>query len=309
MASRSPDLIEAVSAYLTMRRTAGYLLKREGKFLEDFARFSDARGQHYVTAHLAIQWAGTSTSAWVRINRLHSICLFAEYARAEEPRHEVPPPHHFGLYPKRRPAPYILTNTEIRNILHAASRLGPRKSLRPRVFETLFGLIAATGMRVSEAVALCYRDVDPAGLVVRKSKSGKGRVLPIHETTRQALDQYIEERSAVASDHDFLFVSLSGKPLRRETARDVFRQLVDDAGIPRRVGVRGPVIHSLRHTFAVRALEACEGDQCAVAEHMQAVSRYLGHSDIMHTYWYYESTPQLLAAISKMSEQSCQVQP
>lgn len=303
MAAQARSLIGAVEAYLAMRHIAGYELRREGKVLRDFAKYSGARGHRHIKSDLAVRWSAKSPSAWVRVNRIHTICQFADYARAEQPRHEVPPRDYFGQYPKRRPSPYILSRRQIEQLLVAAGHLGPTGTLRPLVFQTLFALIAATGMRVSEALALRFQDVTPAGLVIRRSKSGNGRVLFIHPSTRDALKRYIERRRRVPCESEHLFISVLGHPLSRKAAGVVFRELVDACGIPRRRRLRGPVIHSLRHTFTVRALEACRGNRRAVAEHMRAVSRYLGHSDITHTYWYYESTPQLMRAIATLSEE------
>jgi integrase len=283
MAAR--PLTEVVEGYLAMRKIAGYALRREGADLRAFARFMDARGQRRVVSALAIRWSAGSRSTWVRVNRIHAICHFVEYARAEDPRHEMPPIGYFGKYPKHRPSPYILSHRQIGQILAAAGRLGPSGTLRPVMFQTLFALIAATGMRISEALSLRFEDVTTHGLVVRRSKSGKGWVLPVHPTTTRALGQYVERRRRVPCETPYLFVSTAGQPLPRQKAAEVFRELVTDAGIRRQRHIRGPVIHSLRHTFAVRALEACRGDRRAITEHMRAVSLYLGHSDIVHTYW------------------------
>lgn len=303
MAAQARPLTDVVEAYLAMRKIAGYALRREGEYLRDFARFMDARGHRHVVSELAVPWSAESRSKWIRVNRIHTICHFAEYARAEDPRHEVPPIGYFGKYPKHRPSPYILTRRQIQQLLAAAAHLGPSATSRPDMFQSLFGLIAATGMRISEALGLRFEDVTASGLVVRRSKSGKGRVLPVHATTTLALEQYIERRRRVPCETHHLFISMSGRPLVRQDAAKVFRRIVTDAGIPRQRHIRGPVIHSLRHTFAVRALEACRGNRRAITVHMRAVSLYLGHSDIVHTYWYYQSTPQLMRVIAKLSEE------
>lgn len=303
MAAHAPALTEVVEAYLSMRRVAGYELRQEGKYLLDFAKYTSARGRRHVVSDLAVRWSAGSRSVWIRVNRIHTIFHFAEYARAEDPRHEIPPIGYFGKYPKRRPTPYILSHRQIQQILAAAGRLGPGGTLRPLMLQTLFALIAVTGMRISEAVGLRFEDVTSSGLIVRRSKSGKGRVLPVHASTHRALERYIERRRRVPCETTHLFISMSGTPLSRRAAAAVFRDLIADAGIQRHRRLRGPVIHSMRHTFTVRALEACRGDRRAIAEHMKAVSLYLGHSDIAHTYWYYESTPQLMRVIAKLSEQ------
>ncbi len=304
MAVKAVQMSDLVDAYLAMRRVAGYALLREGADLRKFAKFCAEKGVRHVATKLAIQWAERTPSRWLRVNRLRTISHFAEYARAEDGRHEVPPLRCLGTYRYRRPTPYILSRAQIDALLREAGNMGPKGTLRPQILQTLFALIAVTGLRISEALGLTLSDVGPTGLVVRKSKFGKGRVLPIHSSTWAALESYISRRRQVPSEDDHLFISLTGKVLRRHTVEEIFRELVDAAGIPRKPRIRGPVIHSLRHTFAVRALEASTGSSSAVAEHMLAVSRYLGHSDVVHTYWYYESTPQLMRAIARLSERA-----
>jgi integrase len=220
---------------------------------------------------------------------------------AEDPRHEVPPPDAFGPVPPRR-TPYIFAPGAIRGLLDGAAALGPCGSLRPKTYATLLGLLACTGLRISEALALQLQDITDAGLVVRSTKFRKSRIVPLHDTTRRALQAYLVARKRHAGLDATVFLSERRIRLPYSTVVSVFLRLVRDISIHPGPGKPGPRIHDLRHTFAVRSLEQCAGERRAVDRHMLALSTYLGHARLTHTYWYLQATPQLLADIAAQSE-------
>jgi integrase/recombinase XerD len=176
-------LMQAVNTYLAIRRAMGFALDHTEGYLRNFARFALARGDTHIVAATAVDWASRTTSEAQRRNRLHTVIRFARFMAAEDARHEIPPE---GLFwgRRQRPIPYIFSDNEIAQLLGAASRLGPPGSLRPQTYSTLFGLLAVTGMRVSEARHLYLQDVTRDGLLIRETKFHKSRLLPLHETTR-----------------------------------------------------------------------------------------------------------------------------
>jgi integrase len=198
--------------------------------------------------------------------------------------------------------PYIFTAEEIRRILQTASGLGKRNAFRGHTYNTLFALLACTGLRVSEAIHLCFQDITADGLVIRCSKFRKSRLVPLHETTQAGLEQYLLRRRAYTPLDDHVFVSLRRRPLLLHDAETAFHDIVEKLGLPRGAGLPRPTIHSLRHTFAVRALETCPDGRDRITKHMLALSTYLGHSKVANTYWYLEATPDLMRNISD----SCQ---
>jgi integrase len=294
-------LIQAVESYLAVRRAAGFELKSEGNLLRSFARFSDASGKHLVCAETAIEWAGSARSVNRRANRLGEVIRFARYIRAEDLRHELPPPV-FGKASRPRPVPYIFSRDDIRRLVQAASELGRRNPFRGQTYSTFFALLACTGLRVSEAIHLRFQDLTSDGLVIRCSKFRKSRLVPLHETAQAGLERYLQRRRPYAPFDDHVFVSLRRRPLLLEDAQTAFRAVIEKIGIPRRPGLPRPTTHSLRHTFAVRALEACPDGRDRITKHMLALSTYLGHSRVADTYWYLEATPDLLRNIAD----SCQ---
>lgn len=208
---------------------------------------------------------------------------FAIALQAEDPRHEVPPVDLFGHASHRRRARHIYSPDEIQSLMKAAQRLRPRGSIRPLTYATIFGLIAATGMRVSEALALRLSDVTDDGLIISQTKFKKSRLLPLHATTRHALDAYIARCRKVPSSSDALFISQQGTPPAYPTVGAVFLQVARSIGLRGAPGSRGARIHDLRHTFAVRSLEHCAHDAHAVARHTTALSTYLGHAHVSDT--------------------------
>jgi integrase len=170
------------------------------------------------------------------------------------------------------------------------------------MYPVLFGLIAATGIRISEALSLRSSDIAEDGLIIRQSKLRKSRLVPLHLTTQQALRAYLSIREALATSHDNLFVLNSGKVLTIEAADYTFRTLVRSIGLTSVPDRPNPRIHDLRHSFAVRSLERCLPDGTAVARHIVALSTYLGHVHVRHTYWYLQATPLLMTQIADAGE-------
>ena len=290
-----------VERYLALRRTLGFKLRNTERNLQAFARFATNQGDTRIRAATAVQWAAQASSPHARHVRLHDVVLLARFLHAEEAAHEVPPERLFHVRVVRQP-PYIYTPDEIGQLLAAAHRLPCSYVLRPTVYATLIGLIAATGLRVSEALDLRFDDLLPnAVLRIRQTKFAKSRLVPLHATTVDALTAYLQERQRVAIADDHLFVSANQRRIPTPTASTTFQRVIRLAGIaPDRQ--RRPRLVDLRHTFATRSLQRCAVRRESVARHMVALSTYLGHSSVVHTYWYLEATPDLMADIAAAGE-------
>lgn len=292
-------LAQAVEAYLRVRRACGVELKSQGILLRSFAAFSDAKGKHHVCSDVAIEWAGLG-SVHQRAHRLGEVIRFSRYIRAEDPSHELPPPI-FGSERCPRAVPYIFSREDIQRLVQAPAESGCRALYR-KTYSTLFALLACTGLRVSEAIKLRYEDITPDGLVIRCSKFRKRRLVPLHETVQAGIERYLEHRRPYAPFDDHLFVSLRRKPLHINTVETAFQTVVDKIDLPRGPGLPRPTPHSLRYTFAVRALETCPDSRDHITRHMLALSTYLGHGNVSYTYWYLEAVPELMRNIAERCE-------
>jgi integrase len=213
----------------------------------------------------------------------------------------VPPIFVFGRR-HVRPRPHIYSQGELRRLLDAAGRLPAIWPLRPQVFTTLFGLLASSGLRVSEALALRVDDVTSDGLVIRKTKFNKSRLVPLHGTAASALGRYLERRRRASTVSDYVFVSPKGGRLPLPTVSKTFLHLARQAGLRSGPGTPGPRIHDLRHTLAVRALEACPQGGSPVGWRLRALSTYLGHRNLADTCWYLHATPQLMRGVADACE-------
>ena len=189
-------------------------------------------------------------------------------------------PMPWGMGRSNGGTPHIYRPDEIARLMRAAGQLQPAGSIRPLMYSTLFGLLATTGMRISEALALQLDDVTADGLIIRQTKFQKSRLLPLHDTTQWALDDYLSVRVRLGNLDSALLVSITGKAPSYHTVVAVFLQLARSIGLRGEPGQPGPRIHDLRHTFAVRSLEQCRHDREAVARHVVALSTYLGHERI-----------------------------
>jgi integrase/recombinase XerD len=300
LAGGSAMLTRAVQTYLSVRRATGFALEKQGCRLRSFAAYSDAKGEHYVTSQTAIEWARQTSSVEARARRLGDVIRLARYLRAEDERHEIPMAV-FGSGRHRRRSPYIYSDDQIRQLIQLTAQSG-RRSLHRQTYSTLFALLSCTGLRVSEATRLRYDDITPDGLVIRATKFQKSRLVPLHETARAGLERYLKRRRPYAPLDDHVFVSIKRRQLRVQSVEAAFRTVADKMHWPRGSRQRRPTLHSLRHTFAVRALQACSDRRDHITQHMLMLSTYLGHCRVADTYWYLEAVPSLMRGIADHTE-------
>ena len=294
-------LTDAVERYLSLRQTLGHKLRGAGAHLRAFAHFAVATGDVHVRTATAMEWAKQARSPNARHIWLRDVSALARFLHAEDSAHEVPPRIFHAA--KSRPRPYIYTPEEIERLIEAAGRLRQTRAypMRRWVYTTLIGLIASTGLRISEALNLEFDDMLPGGVLrIRRTKFGKSRLVPLHPTVTEALDRYLDVRRTVAATKH-VFLSASRRRISGSMVRYTFRRMLRLAEIA--CGrTRQPRIHDLRHTFATRALEQCATRREAVARHFVALSTYLGHGDIKATYWYLEATPEMMIGIATAAE-------
>lgn len=296
-------LTQAVDHYLAARRGAGFLLKNTGQILQDFAKFATNKGDMHVRTRTVFDWLHDRPGSRLRSHvRLRAVVGFARYAYAEDELHEIPPANAFGpCHPQRRP-PFLFNPEQVETLVRAARSLEPKGSLQPHMYSTLFGLLAATGLRISEALNLQLDDATPEGLVVRNTKFNKSRLLPLHPTTKAQLQRFLERRVRVAGACPFVFVSVAGRQLHGNTARGVFQRLVFSLGIAKPGDKPRPRLHDLRFFFANQVLTNAHGDHDGISRQMVALTTYLGHSDVRNSYWYLEATPSLFSQIAQRCE-------
>jgi len=294
-------LDQLVTTYLEVRRALGFDLDETERMLRQYVAFAEALGDTHILTNTALDWCAEAGTAGQRHHRLRRVVLFARYARAEDPLHEVPPGDIFPRLPPQR-MPYIYTPEEAAKLIAAAEQLGPAGSLRPHTVATIIGLLFATGMRVSEALALHLDDITNDGIVIRKTKFRKSRFIPLHDTAQKRLQQYIDLRIRAGTPPNHIFINYHGKPLGHRGLNGSFRKARRTIGLERPVDQSQPRVHDIRHTFAVRALEACPDGRDRIAQHMLALTTYLGHTNVADTYWYLRATPKLMRDIADLCE-------
>lgn len=287
------DLAAHVQDYLRLRRSLGFKLESPGHFLAQFVAHLDSVGAETLTAELAISWArlpeGVQPVHWA--HRLGAVRGFATYLKTIDPATEIPPHDVFGAR-QQRPVPYLWSDAEIERLMDAARQLRP--AMWAATCETIFGLLAASGMRIGEAVGLQRSDVDlTAGVVtIRDGKFGRHRIVPLHETTTAALSSYAARRDQLSPGSRAFFVASRAPTLGTGSVQAAFGRITRQVGL-RTESVR-PRIHDLRHTFAVRTLIEWLRAGVDVGAGMSALSIYLGHVNPVGTYWYLQASPELM---------------
>jgi integrase len=290
-------LCDALEEYLNLRRALGFKLRNAGGLLKGFVTYAEREGASSITTGLAVRWAmeqkNCQPAQWA--NRLSLVRRFARYVSALDQGTEIPP---LGLLPHRfhRKGPYLYTDEEIARLIEAAKKLRSRLGLRAATYATLFGLLAVTGMRLSEPLAFDRDDVDLArGIVtVRRTKFGKSRILPLHASTGEALRRYRDVRDRICPRAQSFFVSERGKRLTSERVWWTFVQLSRQIGLRGQADRHGPRLHDLRHRFAIQTLLGWYRAGLDVEQHLPILSAYFGHAHVNDTYWYISAVPELL---------------
>lgn len=305
-------LSQRLDDYLTVRRSLGYDLSFSGRVLRGFAAFADREGADHITVDLFLRWKGAfgaaNNNTWSA--RLGMVRVFAAWLQTHDARTEVPPP---GLISGKlyRTRPYIYSDAEVATIVARAAKLPSRYGLRGWTCATLFGLIAVTGLRISEALGLDENDVDidEGVITVKRGKNGKPRFVPIAPSAVERLRAYRVERNRLlgASAGPFFLIEGGQRPT------DCFARY-NFAHVSQVIGLRtaqrycrhgrGPRIHDLRHTFAVKTIIGWYRRDLDPDREMIKLSTYLGHSGEEHTYWYIEAVPELLQLASKRAERT-----
>jgi integrase/recombinase XerD len=198
--------------------------------------------------------------------------------------------------------PYIYSSNEIGRLLQAANQLRPRGTIRAETYATLIALLASTGLRISEALGLRFADITDDGLLIRETKFGKTRLVPLHETAVTGLRRYLIRRRELGAGDDHVFLGGHDRPLSYRMVHSTFQSLLRKAGLWPAPGRHRPRLHDLRHAFAVRALQTSPSGRDRIGQHMVALASYLGHVNIYATYWYLEATADLLSDIADASE-------
>jgi len=296
-------LRQALADYLTMRHALGYKMDKAERLLGQFVAFAEDRGETHVRTETAVAWATRPTGAaaiWTS-RRLAEVRLFARHLHTLDGVTEVPPD---DLLPARRSraTPYLYTSQEVAELMRATEIL--RGSHVQATYRTLVGLLAATGMRVGEAIGLDRDDFDAGSgmLTIRHGKFDKARALPLHPSTVAALETYLRRDDCPRKGNTpTLLISSTGKRLRYGTVQPIFHKLLQHCGIAPRSTTCRPRIHDLRHSFAVSTIvddyrSGVPGSRLAI------LSTYLGHADPGSTYWYLSAAPELLGLAGERLE-------
>jgi len=293
-----PTFDQALADYLQVRRALGYKLKAQGTLLPQFLTYLQENGAQRLTTEHALRWAtlpaNSSPTWWAR--RLSMVRGFARYLQNVHPSTEVPPTGVL-LHKRQRATPYLYSEQEIAALIAAAGTL--RVPLRAATYQTLIGLLAATGLRIGEAIGLDRGDFDSQHglLTVRHAKFGKSREIPLHPSTVEALGVYLRRRDRLLHDpsEPAVFISTTGTRLPYCDVYATFGRLVGQAGLTPRSAHCRPRLHDFRHSFAVNTvLEGYRADGDVQAR-LSLLSTYLGHVDPISSYWYLSAAPELLA--------------
>ncbi|MDK8187292.1 MULTISPECIES: tyrosine-type recombinase/integrase [Sphingomonas] len=295
-------MIAAVERYLALRAQLGYQDTDLRRSLRQFAAFAAKRGATRLRNDDVLAWVDPIESGYARKRRLDWIANMGTFLRAEDGRHEILPSRYASrMGPPGRPMPFVYSDEEIVRVMDGFGSLGLSHPYDAPTYRAIVGLIAATGMRLGEALNLSLADVNGHELFIRQTKFNKDRLVFVDDSTRRALDRYLALRPPEL-DAPKLFVIWTNRTPSSVTVDQVFRRCRNYLGLEGRGGSGPPRIHDLRHTFAIRSLAECAHDEKHVAHHIVALSTHLGHVSVKDTYWYLRLLPETKLAITQAME-------
>lgn len=303
------SIVAVVGDFIELRRGLGYRSPSQERALRAFARYLDGQAHHGpIPLELSLDWA-TSTRSSDPCNparRLTMVRGFLRHLAALDGATGVPAPGLLGPAGHRRP-PHVYSDEEIADLLHATAGLAPAGGLRPRCYATLFALIACTGLRISEALALACGDVDLTGgmLTVRAGKRGRTRLVPLHPSALAPLGDYAaerEQRYGPPGDGAAFFRTDRSDHVSYHAANNTFTALRRQLGWTAAGRTRLPRVHDLRHRMVVRRIQAWHAHNADVDHKIAALATYLGHVEVRDVYWYLSAVPELMSIVADRFE-------
>jgi integrase len=298
---------ELIDSYIAMRRGLGYRSVTQERSLREFARYLDGH-EGPIPLEKTLEWAAStpSTQPCNPARRLARVRGLLRHLRALDGETDVPPPGLLGSTGGRTP-PYVYSDAEIVDLLDGAARLDPVDGLRPCCYVTLFGLLACTGLRITEALALSCSDVDLDGgvITVREGKRGQARLVPLHPTTTAALAEYTSERErrhGTPCPDDAFFRTDDSERISYNVAYHAFSVVRRRLGWTADGRTRNPRVHDLRHRMVVRRIEAWHAQGVDVDAKIPVLATYVGHVEVRDTYWYMSAVPELMNIVAQRFE-------
>lgn len=299
-----------VEGYVASRRALGYRSPSQDRALRSFGRYLDSHQlQGSVPLEMSLDWAAATSSTDPRnpARRLSVVRGFLRHLAAEDGATQVPAPGLLGPMGQRR-VPHVYSEAEITDLLQAATRLAPADGLRPHCYATLFGLIAATGLRICEALSLTCADVDLEGdavLTVRAGKRGRTRLVPLHPSAVPPLRDYAlhrDHRYGAPDDTEGFFRTDRSDHISYSAAHHTFTVLRRELGWTATGRTGLPRIHDLRHTMVVRRIQEWHAHGADVDAKIAVLATYLGHVEVANTYWYLSAVPELMSTVADRFE-------
>ena len=295
-------LTRQIEEYITYKQSLGYKILIESQELRRFARYTrDIHYQGSLTSDLSMKWASLNSeySRFYMSRRLETIHTFAKYITAFDPNAQIP---RLGVFGKchGRVSPHIYTDEEVSLLMKETNKLLSPDGIRSYTVATAIGLLRATGLRPSELTLLTNKNVhlNEGFLFINSSKFKKDRIVPLHPTVVNELEQYqnfIVKRLGQRSLSDYFFVSSYGRVFNTRTFEYAFQQVRLVLQPDKLLDTHSYRLYDFRHTFACETIRNWLQADEDVNQKLYLLSTYMGHSKPEDTYWYLSATPELLA--------------
>jgi integrase/recombinase XerD len=296
-----------IEQYISFKRNLGYAFdnKYTFKMFDDFTVENGATSIG-LTKELAIKWAEKrpNESDVTRYKRVNTIINFSIYLN--QLGYESYIPRQLKSY-KTTFTPFIFSKEELESFFHACETIEIKGDTTIRqILPVVFRMIYGCGLRVSEALNLKCEDVnlDEGYIIVRETKNGCDRVLPLSDSLKNVCLQYRKYCLSKQIPSDYFFPQKNNKKYASNTIYRWFRRILWEAGIPHGGKGMGPRVHDLRHTFSVHSLAEMSRKGLDLYYSLPILSKYLGHSSLESTDKYVRLTsdmyPELIQEVNSL---------
>ena len=295
-------LEDLVSKYIEYKKSLGFDFLSQTQMLHSFEVFAYDRP---FNLDLALEWSrrGSKHSENYERTRYETIRRFSEFAHALDCDMPALPPGVLGKT-RDRVVPYIYSEDDLAVLMRAARVQKSHDGLKSETMPFLIGLMASTGLRISEALTLKDSDVnlEEKLITVTESKNGQTRIIPVADDVAHHIGAYQSVRNALCKQKkpERLAVGTGGTPPSCSSVEDTFAEIrwsLLNRG--ESFAGRKPRLHDLRHSFAVATIIRWQRANLDVNAMIPYLSVYLGHKKIADTYWYLTGVPELLESVGE----------
>ena len=202
---------------------------------------------------------------------------------------------------------YIFSDEQIEKYFESVdSYYSPKDPFVKLYLPVVFRILYTCGTRIGETLSIKVKDVDLENGIIklRETKNGKERYIVIKDDLKDLLNQYADKCLYLKTENDYFFSHIDRRRVNEQSIYHFHRKALKDIGIEYQGGGKGPRLHDLRHTFAVKSLSNFERNGCDLYNVLPILSKYMGHTNISATEKYIRLVPHNFDEVIEKTEKT-----